>query len=339
MGIITKLTTVQRIRSALVSLLITSVVFPGIYQPPLDIIWMKLRGISFYNWSTFETIWTILCYIIIEHRLTMVFLNRPAWRFVVKQQSQSVKATQSKPKGMRRPSRRIGEFLIYITPLLAMDLTMIKKFAGVPLADMLESGNYDIAAQIAANSTEIFGPHRQTFLVPMLHNFSSSSPLQVFRALPKEAPSSRRVTMELITSFVIYDMMFFLFHLSLHTVRPLRLWHAPHHSHDVQLNPQITNKLSIFERLGLVMLANFSLNIIGAHVLTRTLFVPLFVWLLVEIHCGMDLPWGYEKVLPSGWGGGARKHMRHHNVGNGGFEPFFCWWDGLWESTMFQMPG
>ena len=148
-----------------------------------------------------------------------------------------------------------------------------------------------------------------------------------------ESPSSRRLAIELIASFFIYDTMFFLFHLSLHIIPPFRRWHATHHSHDAQLHPQVTNQLSIFERLGLVMLANFSLNVIGAHVLTRTLFVPIFVWLLVEIHSGMDLPWGYEKVLPQGWGGGARKHMRHHNVGEGGFEPFFCWWDTLWETV------
>jgi cholesterol 25-hydroxylase len=69
-------------------------------------------------------------------------------------------------------------------------------------------------------------------------------------------------------------------------------------------------------------------------VLTRTIFVPVFVWLLVEIHCGMDLPWGYDKILPPGWGGGARKHMNHHRTGKGGFEPFFCVWDALWETSV-----
>lgn len=53
------------------------------------------------------------------------------------------------------------------------------------------------------------------------------------------------------------------------------------------------------------------------------------MWLLVEIHSGMDLPWGYEKVLPEGWGGGASKHASHHRNGEGGLEPFFQWWDGL----------
>ena len=104
--------------------------------------------------------------------------------------------------------------------------------------------------------------------------------------------------------------------------------------HDTQINPQVTNQLSIPERLGLVLLANFSLNIIGSHVLTRTIFVPVFVWLLVEVHCGMDLPWAYDKILPRGWGGGARKHAMHHRTGEAGFEPFFCICDALWERFM-----
>jgi cholesterol 25-hydroxylase len=78
-----------------------------------------------------------------------------------------------------------------------------------------------------------------------------------------------------------------------------------------------------------VLLANFSLNIIKSHVFTRTLFVPIFVWLLVELHSGLDLPWGYEKILPKGWGGGARKHSLHHTRGGGGYEPYFTWWDNL----------
>jgi cholesterol 25-hydroxylase len=43
------------------------------------------------------------------------------------------------------------------------------------------------------------------------------------------------------------------------------------------MHPQITNLLHMVEPLGLVLLANFSLNIIGRHILTRTLYVPVFV--------------------------------------------------------------
>jgi cholesterol 25-hydroxylase len=328
------------VRAVLVPLLVTAFVFPTLYQPLLDRIWTGLRGLSLYNWSTFETIWTVGNYAWIEPYLTRVFLRHPEWRFV----RPDDKNFRQKPRGMRRVGRRKLEIFTYIAPLLAMDLVMIKKFADVPLAAILESGNYqnfDIQQQQMlsepfTNGTDtgvpaFFPAPPKTFLIPTLHNFTVSSPLQLHRALPLEAPSSRRLVTELILSFFIYDMLFFLFHLALHIIPPVRSLHAPHHSHPVQLHPQVTNHLSIPERLGLVLLANFSLNIIGSHVLTRTIFVPIFVWLLVEIHCGMDLPWAYDKVLPMGWGGGARKHMKHHNTGSGGLEPFFGWWDSLLE--------
>jgi len=170
---------------------------------------------------------------------------------------------------MRRPARRGYEALVYIGPLLLMDFTMIKKFAHVPLDEMLRTGNYEPSM----NSN---GRHQPTFLIPSFHNFSLSSPLQTERALPIVAPSSRQLVLELVISMIIYDAVFFLFHLAMHTLPVLRSKHIAHHAHG-DMHPQITNQLDIVERLGLVLLANFSLNIIGAHVLTRTLFVPVFV--------------------------------------------------------------
>ena len=101
------------------------------------------------------------------------------------------------------------------------------------------------------------------------------------------------------------------------------------------MHAQVTNRLSVAERLALVLLANFSLNIIGSHVLTRTAFVPFFVGLLIDVHSGLDLPLGYDKILPFGMGAGSRVHAIHHRTGEGAFQPFFCWWDtGLeWIET------
>jgi cholesterol 25-hydroxylase len=329
----------QSVRFVLLGLCSSAILCPALYQPLLDWLWSFLRETRIYQWSTFETLWTVFCYALVEVWMTALFIRNPGWRLRSKPTVQSadekqvaVESTSSrtKPRGMRRPSRRIGEILIYMLPLLAMDLTMIKKFADVPLSAILASGGYKIDFAKHGSFGLLKSPPR-TFLIPTFHNFSISSPLQLNRALSQTAPTSRRIAVELITSMIIYDLLFFLFHLSLHTVPAFRRWHATHHAHDAQLNPQVTNQLSILERLGLVLLANFSLNIIRSHVLTRTVFVPMFVWLLVEIHCGMDLPWGYEKVLPAGWGGGAKKHMYHHKVGDRGFEPFFCWCDALWD--------
>lgn len=299
----------------------SAILLPGLYQPSLDYIWDVLRNNAIYKASTFETFWTVFCYAAIEPWMTWMFFQHPEWRLVGKNKKND--QPLPRPHGIRRPSHRLLEGLTYIAPLLLLDLTMIKKFANVPLEAMLASGNYDPnLARYRCRGNTCYS----NFLMPSLHNFSLKSPLQTQRALPEAAPSSDRLVLELIASFVIYDAVFFAFHLAMHILPVLRSWHAPHHTH-AEIHPQITNQLHIFERLGLVLLANFSLNIIKSHVLTRTLFVPVFVWLLIEIHSGLDLPWGYEKVLPKGWGGGARKHARHHAGAEGGLEPYFEWCD------------
>lgn len=310
---------ISRIRWTLITILGTAILLPSLYQSLLDTLWHNLLQSVVYTSSTFETLWTVFTYACIEVPLTAAFIQHPEWRL-------SPTPNRTKPRGMRRPSRRGWEAVIYVAPLLMMDLTMVKKFAGVSLEDMLSSGNY---------APTVPG-HRETFLVPSLHNFSLASPLQTRRALPDETPSSRRLALELIGSLILYDALFFAFHLAMHILPGIRTWHRPHHSHG-EIHPQITNQLHVFERLGLVLLANFSLNILGSHVLTRTLFVPVFVWLLVEIHSGMDLPWGYDKVLPAGWGGGARKHAQHHRDGGGGLQPYFNWCDALYERLLRQI--
>jgi cholesterol 25-hydroxylase len=315
---------VLKLRLAIGGVFGTAILFPALYAPLLDPLWSWLQSNAIYRLSTFETLLTVLSYGIIEPWLTVIFLQHPEWRFGSKKESE-----RPKPRGMRRPSRRLGEIAMYVVPLLILDLTMIKKFADVPLKRMLESGNYDFHHH---HHNRTHG-HRATFLVPSLHNMTVTSPLQTQRALPTLPPSSRRLALELAGSLVLYDTLFFLFHMALHVLPIVKRWHAPHHRH-AEMHPQITNQLHIVERLGLVLLANFSLNIIGSHVLTRTLFVPIFVWLLVEIHSGLDLPWGYDKILPSGWGGGSQKHMLHHAGGARGYAPYFSWCDVLLQKLI-----
>jgi cholesterol 25-hydroxylase len=165
-----------------------------------------------------------------------------------------------------------------------------------------------------------------SFLLPTFHRFSLGSPLQLHRALPPAPPSSRRVVSELIVSIIIYDALFFFIHILFHRIPALHRIHGPHHKH-AEIHPQVTNRLSVTERVALILLANFALNIIGSHVLTRTSFVPLFIYLLVEVHSGLDLDWGYDKILPPGCGAETVKHAEHHREGKRFFQPFFSWWD------------
>jgi cholesterol 25-hydroxylase len=346
-------------RLMLWTFLTTTVLIPQIYQPALTALWNYLCTLPFYNLSTFETIVTIVSYGILEPWYTYQFARHPELRIDVqghhhskppvvfdknngndnvnpfeKQGSSKGRTGPRLPK-MKRPSKRLWELVIYATPLLAMDLVMIKKFADVPLNDIRVSGGYSplptfntiqsFSLTDHVNTTlpqaTVRGSIHATFLLPTLHNITHS-PFQTIRALPPIAPTTQRLTLELALSLLIYDILFFLLHLSLHLIPTLQKLHLPHHTH-AEIHPQITNTLSIPERLSLVLLANFSLNIIGSHVMTRTIFIPVFVNLLIQVHCGMDCRWGYEKLLPRRWGLGAREHARHHRTGGGCFAPFF----------------
>ena len=305
-------------RRGLIFLLGSAIIIPQLYQRNLDDIYAFLYTLPVYRSSTFETFWTVITYAIIEVSYTYRYAHNPHLR-LANLRDEGPPTGKPIPK-MQRPSKRLKEALIYVIPLLTMDLTMIKKFRGVPINDMALTGNYDPST---VNM-------RGNFLAPTLHRFTLDSPLQTQRALPPHPPTTRQLALQLTASILLYDALFFLFHLGLHKISPLNKIHSFHHKHS-EINPQITNQLDIIERLGLVLLANFSLNIIGAHVVTRTLFVPLFVWLLVDIHSGMDHAWGYDKLLPQGWAAGSRRHSEHHQRGQKYYEPFFTWWDDAYE--------
>ena len=321
-------------RVILGSLVIGSICCSDALQPAVSRFYSFLYKSSFYQLSSFETIETVLFYAVIELSFTYKFAHSPSLRLDQRHAPTSSKTNGTDLPKMVRPKHRKLEILTYVAPLLAMDLSMIKKFHGVSVPAIRESGNYPAFPDgyTGGNSTSAGGKAVSShFLLPTLHNFTASSPLQTRRALPMQAPTARQLVTQLMLAFAIYDTLFFFFHLSLHRIPALRALHIPHHKHK-EIHPQVTNKLSVFERLGLVLLANFSLNIIGSHVLTRTLFVPIFVWLLVEIHSGLDLPWGYEKILPAGLGLGAKEHARHHREGEFGdsaHAPFLAWNDAL----------
>ncbi|KAG9240782.1 hypothetical protein BJ878DRAFT_270480 [Calycina marina] len=295
----------------------TAIVFPTSFSALLASFYAWLFNSRVYNCSLFETGEILLLYAIIEPIYTYRFARNPSLRIDVR--PQSTHGSKRLLPLLKRPTRRLIEIGKSIFPLAGLDLILIKKYAGVAVSDIRRSGGYK---PFSAGKDNTSG----SFLAPTLHKFSWSSPLQFVRALPTDIPSSRRIALELLLAFFIYDTLFFFIHIAFHRVPYLRRFHHPHHTH-AEINPQVTNQLSITERVSLILLANFSLNIIGSHVLTRTLFVPIFVYLLVEVHCGMDLEWGYDKIMPFGLGAGSRRHAVHHRVGEGHYQPFFCWWD------------
>lgn len=316
-------------RVILLTIVSTGLLCPAWWQPVVSGLYHTLLQWPFYRASFFETFLTLFCYITIEPIYTARFARHHERRIDVRSGTAATTSKGDRPvlPKMKRPSHRMRELVVYAAPLLLLDLTMIKKYAGVDVAAIRQSGGYHAPEQASHV--------RASFLTPSLHRFSWHSPLQLVRSLPIEAPTSRRVLVELAVSLFLYDAFFFAIHLAFHRVPALHRIHGPHHGHH-EIHPQVTNRLTVTERMALILLANFALNIIGSHVLTRTLFVPVFIYLLIEVHSGVELDWQYDKILPSGWGAGTRKHAAHHREGKRYYQPFFCWWDDRldwWEGV------
>uniref|UniRef100_F6Q7R7 Methylsterol monooxygenase 2-2 n=2 Tax=Ciona intestinalis TaxID=7719 RepID=F6Q7R7_CIOIN len=155
--------------------------------------------------------------------------------------------------------------------------------------------------------------------------------IQVTRQLPEDPPLLGDMVRHLVVGLVLYDVAFFLQHFTFHKIPTLyRLFHKKHHTH-TSVNVKVTNRLHVIERILLVLSANFGLWIQGAHPLTRSVFIVVFISMLIENHCGFDFPYSYDKILPDGLVGGSRRHCEHHHNGNKNYQPIFTYIDALMD--------
>ncbi|XP_076440840.1 cholesterol 25-hydroxylase-like isoform X2 [Babylonia areolata] len=194
------------------------------------------------------------------------------------------------------------EAVIYMAPLALLDTVMVKRYYGVDPQEWSQ---------------------RQQHWV------------QTTRALPLHPPTLLQLCYQVIGGVLIYDALFFVLHLALHKHRGLYAWfHARHHQHHI-MHAHITNQLSVGERIMLILAANQALKFLYSHPLSRAVFVPVFILLLIDNHTGYDLPWGLQHLLPEGMWGGPRLHHAHHMLGTRHYQPFLTyldhaltWWEG-----------
>lgn len=186
--------------------------------------------------------------------------------------------------------------IFYMTPLMLLDTFMVKKYPGVD---------------------------------PQIWDEKRKDIIQITRALPEDPPTVFQIVFQLVASILLYDALFFIIHFVLHkNICLYKYLHAFHHNHDV-MHAHVTNQLTVIERIVLVLSANFALKVFNSHPLTRALFVPVFIWLLVENHTGYDLPVGLHRLVPFGLVGGAPKHFLHHIHGGGHYQPFLTYLDSF----------
>lgn len=145
--------------------------------------------------------------------------------------------------------------------------------------------------------------------------------------LPELAPSCYRVFVEVLACFLLFDALFFAWHFLMHRFPWLyRHVHQQHHQHKI-LFALAAQDASSGELLSLLLLALLSSWAVGCHPLSEALFHLLNSWLAVEDHCGYDLPWALQRLLPGI--GGAPHHQAHHIRQKSNYAPYFTHWDHL----------
>ncbi|KAM9392144.1 cholesterol 25-hydroxylase [Pholidichthys leucotaenia] len=145
--------------------------------------------------------------------------------------------------------------------------------------------------------------------------------------LPEEAPSCRRLLVEVAACLLLFDALFFAWHYCMHRVPWLyRSIHRLHHQRHspFALAAQDTGTVEFLSQL---LLALGSVQVVGCHPLSELAFHLLNTWLAVEDHCGYRLPWAADRLLPCL--GGAPHHQIHHRVKSRNYAPYFTHWDHL----------
>ena len=200
-------------------------------------------------------------------------------------------------------NRILKESIMYLTPVFFADAIIQKRYSGVPVEEWARR---------------------------------SKQWIQTTRALPEEPPNFLTLCVHVAGSVVVFDALFFLLHFTLHKNAFLyRHVHALHHQHGA-MHAHVTNQLTVFERGAIVVAANYSLKLFGAHPLTRLAFVIVFLWLLVDNHTGYDLPWSPHRLAPAGLMGGPAKHHAHHISGARHYQPFLNYLDVCLEKWSGQ---
>ncbi|XP_031697650.1 cholesterol 25-hydroxylase-like protein [Anarrhichthys ocellatus] len=146
-------------------------------------------------------------------------------------------------------------------------------------------------------------------------------------ALPQLAPSCWQLFVEIFSCLLLFDTLFFIWHVSMHRVTWLyRNAHQLHHQHHTPFALAAQDSGSL-ELLSLLLLALSSAWAVGCHPLSEAVFHLVNSWLAVEDHCGYELPWALHRLLPCL--GGAPYHQVHHTLHSVNYAPYFIHWDVL----------
>lgn len=145
------------------------------------------------------------------------------------------------------------------------------------------------------------------------------------------------VASEVGLGLLLYDFFFFFGHNLLHKV-PLLYKHV-HRKHHTSATVRAGDSVrhSFLDGVWDVVCAVAALNILGANALSRLAFNAVAITLIVEAHCGMQLPCMLSSMFPFLFAG-PRLHDRHHVLGSSNFAKFFVHLDWLFATLDAKQP-
>uniref|UniRef100_A0A3P8RU27 Fatty acid hydroxylase domain-containing protein n=1 Tax=Amphiprion percula TaxID=161767 RepID=A0A3P8RU27_AMPPE len=161
---------------------------------------------------------------------------------------------------------------------------------------------------------------------------------------PELAPTCWQLFVEVVACFLLFDMLYFMWHYAMHScvcvflIRVPWLYHSIHQMHHQHRVPfaLAAQDSSPAELLSLLLLALSTVWVVGCHPLSEIIFHLLNSWLAVEDHCGYNLPWALHRMLPCL--GGAPFHQAHHSLQRGNYAPYFTHWDQLFGTYRTPVP-
>ena len=146
-------------------------------------------------------------------------------------------------------------------------------------------------------------------------------------ALQWSAPALPTIAFQIFTGLFLYDFFFYFGHLLLHKL-PQRLYSSLHGKHHVnrEVRAADTVRLTVPEEIFDVVCSISALRLLRAHPLSRSLYNIIITFLLVELHCGYDMPWSPQNIFPAIFAG-SRRHHEHHRSGRRYYQKFFRYLD------------
>eukprot|EP01080_Neovahlkampfia_damariscottae_P002455 gene2455-3165_t len=177
-----------------------------------------------------------------------------------------------------------------------------------------------------------------TFKSTMKNNLFFVLPLSMFAivflppiTLPKVAPTISELLIHLFISFVLFDFIYFVWHWLHHKSETLyKFGHEFHHQYRKPF-ALVTQHLHWSELLATTLMSVGIPEIIGLHVLTYWIWIPLSIYISVDAHIGYEFSLSLSNWIP--FYGGAVTHDYHHLHPKTNYEPFFTYLDRLFGTN------